>query len=71
MFVAKAYLSLKAGEREYQIICDNNAPLDDLLNVLDFAVRHVQKLKDERAASEKKENEVESEQGSENLKAEG
>ena len=47
MFKAKAASEVKVGERVYQFICDSDAQLVEVIDVLNIVLKNVQKLLDE------------------------
>lgn len=58
MFRPKSYLSVKVGEREYQLICDTDSPLQELIDILDIISKNAQKLLDHALAEAAKEDNV-------------
>jgi len=47
MFRAKSYLEVKVGERVYQIMCNDDSPLSELIDVLDMVKKQVQGVLEE------------------------
>ena len=47
MFRAKSYLEIKVGERVYQIMCNDDSPLSELIDVLDMVKKQVQGVLEE------------------------
>lgn len=57
MFLAKALHEVKIGQRVYQFLCDHDAPLKELVDVLGIVQRNAQEMLD-KAESKKKEDEA-------------
>lgn len=57
MFKAKSLLHVAAGERSYQLICDPEAPLTEIIDVLNQISAQVKVILDE-AMAKMKESEV-------------
>lgn len=55
MFQSKSYLSVKIGERDYQLICDTNSPIQELIDVLGIISKNAQKILDGALAEAAKE----------------
>lgn len=47
MFKPKASLQVNVGERVYQILCDHDAPLSEVIEVLKSVLSGVEKLLEE------------------------
>lgn len=46
MFKTKASFEIKIGERLYQVICDNDSPIVELIDVLNIVIKNSQKILD-------------------------
>lgn len=52
MFTTRASFIANVGEKAYQIICDNDSPLEDVIAFLKYALEGSQKMLDERIQAE-------------------
>lgn len=57
MFKAKSYFEAKIGERVYQLICDSEAPLQELIDLLEMVKKQLQESLDAALAQQKKSQE--------------
>jgi hypothetical protein len=52
MFVTRASFVANVGEKSYQIMCDNDSPLQDVIIFLKYALEHSEKMLAERLKAE-------------------
>lgn len=58
MFKKKATFEIKIGERLYQIICEEDSPIIELIDVLNIVIKNSQQLLDDIEKKSKEEPET-------------
>jgi hypothetical protein len=61
MFKAKSSCEIKIGEVTYQVICDSDAQINQLIDVLNIVIKNAQKMLDD--ASKPSEEQYEAVEG--------